>query len=163
MSALHAHPRWAVVIMALVTLQAVAVSARSVQGFHASGRQWPGASNRKALAEALSLIKADLESDAVVAARWPDTVFLHTSRQSVPLTEDDAILLRQFDRAERLRLWIGTVPARPFYLLVRGESEDPQLEDRRQAEALRRTDGMELVPRLATSDGRYEVVRVIRR
>ena len=150
--------------MVLITLEVVAVSARSVQGFHAAGRQWPGASNRRALEEALSLIQSRLEPDAVVAARWPDTVFLYTGRQSVPLTEDDAILLREFDRGDRLRLWIDLVPDRPFYLLVRGKAEDSQLEDRRQAEALGRTGGMKLEPLAATSDGRYELVRsVIRR
>jgi hypothetical protein len=154
--------RFALGVMAVVTLGIMAVSARSVLGFHAAGRQWPGASNRRSLSEALALIHSRLEPDAVIAARWPDTVFLYTGRQSVPLTEDDAILLGRFDQGDRLGLWIDLVPGRPFYLLVRGQTEDGELADRRQAESLSRTSGMRLEPFLTTSDGRYELLRVIR-
>jgi hypothetical protein len=148
--------------LVLATMGIGAVTARSVYGFHASGRQWPGASNRQSLSEALSLVESRLEADAVIAARWPDTVYLYTRRQSVPLTEDDAILLGQFDRADRLRCWMDQVPDRPFYLLIRSQLEDPSLEDRRQAEALASTTGLCVQPFLRTQDGRYEVVRVIR-
>ena len=44
-----------------------------------------------------------------------------------------------------------------------GFAEDPRLEDHRQAEALGWTEGMTLEPLVATSDNRYELVRVIRR
>ena len=84
----------------------------------------------------------------------------HTGRQSVPLTEDDAILVGRYDRGDRLRLWMDQAPDRPFYLLIRGPLEDPSLADRRQADALARTTGVELRPFLRTTDGRYELVRV---
>lgn len=120
------------------------------------------ASSRRSLSEALSLISTRLEPSAVLAARWPETVYLYTGRQGVPLTEDDDILRGRFDRSDRLRLWMDQVPGRPFYLLVRGQLEDPALADRRQAESLARTNGLELQPFAQTSDGRYVLVRVLR-
>lgn len=154
--------RWALMVLVLLTLQVVAVSARSIQIFHAAGRQWPGASHRRSLDEALRTIRSELTPDAVIAARWPDTVYLYTGRQAVPLTEDDDILIGRFEATDRLRRWMDLVPDRPFYLLVRGAGEDPRLEDRRQAEALGTTEGITLQPQETTSDGRYELIRVIR-
>jgi hypothetical protein len=153
----------ALAFLMLLSIGVIAVSARAVQGFHAAGLQWPGASDRRSLTEALALIEDRLEPEAVVAARWPDTVFLETGRQAVPLTEDDAILLGEFDRADRLLRWMDLVSDRPFALLVRGQAEDPKLEDRRQAAALGRNHGIKLLPLGKTHDGRYELVRVIRK
>jgi hypothetical protein len=141
---------------------ASAVTARSIHKFHLAGGQWPGASDRRALAEVLALISNQVEPDAVVAARWPDTVFLHTGRQAVPLTEDDAILRGRFDESDRLRLWMEQVPGKPFYLLLRSALEDLERADLRQAEALAATPGITLRPESRTSDGRYEIVRVVR-
>jgi hypothetical protein len=154
--------RLALGTLTLVTLGSIGVSARAVYGFHSQGRQWPGASNRRSLSEALSLIEARLESDAVIAARWPDTVYLYTGRQAVPLTEDDAILLGQFNCSDRLQLWMDQIPTRPFYLLLRSEIEDPSLADRQQADALARSPGLDLESIAQTSDGRYKVIQVIR-
>jgi hypothetical protein len=148
--------------LVLATIGIGGVAARSAYVFHANGRQWPGASNRRSLSAALALIDTGLEADAVIAARWPDTVSLYTGRQSVPLTEDDAILLGQFDRGDRLRLWMDRVPDRPFYLLIRNHLEDPSLADRRQADALARMTGVDVQSYLGTRDGRYELLRVIR-
>jgi hypothetical protein len=153
----------ALTALVLMSVSVVAVSARAVQGFHSAGRQWPGASDRRSLAEAMALIEARLGRDVVVAARWPDTVFLETGRQAVPLTEDDAILIGQFDATDRLRRWIDLVRDRPFALLVRGQAEDPNLEDRRQVEAAGRIDGIKLVPLGKTLDERYGLVRAVRR
>jgi hypothetical protein len=155
--------RLGLALVILLAIGAIAVSARAVQGFRAAGRQWPGASDRRSLAAALRLIEAHLEPDAVVAARWPDTVFLYTGRQAVPLTEDDAILLGRFDRGDRLLRWMELVPGRAFHLLVRGQAEDASLEDRRQAEALGRIEGVTLEPLVKTEDGRYEIIRAIRK
>jgi hypothetical protein len=152
--------RLALWTLVLTTIGIVSVTARAVHVFHTHGRQWPGASDRRSVSEMLSLIGTRLEPDAVIAARWPDTVFLHTGRLSVPLTEDDAILVGRYDRGDRLRLWMDQAPDRPFYLLIRGPLENPSLADRRQADALARTSGVELRPFLRTSDGRYELVRV---
>jgi len=154
--------RLALGALVVATVGIACVTARSVSGFHFGSRQWPGASSRRSLSEALSLISTRLEPSAVLAARWPETVYLYTGRQGVPLTEDDDILRGRFDRSDRLRLWMDQVPGRPFYLLVRGQLEDPALADRRQAESLARTNGLELQPFAQTSDGRYALVRVLR-
>jgi hypothetical protein len=154
--------RFAVGALLLLCSGNICVNARAVHGFHCQGRQWPGASDRRSLSEALSLIDARLEGDAVIAARWPDTVYLYTGRQAVPLTEDDAILLGQFNRTDRLLLWMDQVPVRPFYLLIRNEVEDPLLADRQQADALARSPGLHLEPIARTSDGRYELTHAIR-
>ena len=152
-------PTFLVVLTVAVAISGV--TARAIWGFHSNARQWPGASDRRSLSEALRLISTRLEPDAVIAARWPDTVFLYTGRQAVPLTEDDQILLGRFDESERLRLWMDQVPRQPFYLLIRSPKEDPSEADRRQAEALGRSPGVHLEPVATTSDGRYELIRVI--
>jgi hypothetical protein len=145
----------------LGVLATMAVTGRGLWVFHSAGGQWPGASDRRALADCLEELRWRLEPTAVVAARWPETVFLYTGRQAVPLTEDDQILLGCYDRSDRLLRWMEASASRPFYLLVRDGVEDPERSDRRQAEALGESPGIELQVSAALGGGRYRLLRVL--
>jgi hypothetical protein len=154
--------RFARMIVILMAIGILAMTSRSLAVFHLSEGQWPGASHRASLSQAFRLIETKLVPEAVVAARWPDAVYLATGRQAVPLTEDDDLLMGRFDRVDRLRLWMDVVPERPFVLLVRGLDEDPAGADRAQARALSSMKGITLGPIAATPDGRYELLGVVR-
>jgi hypothetical protein len=151
--------------LALVVLGNAGVVIRAATIFHSQGRQWPGASHRVSLDEALRLIRDRTEPDAVVAAFWPEMVHLYTGRTAVPLVEDEAVLVGKLGDISRLRLWRDQVVGRPFYLLVRGEDEGgPSGEaDRPQLEALAAEPGIEIREVARTADGRYRLNSVVER
>lgn len=155
--------RLALLGLILAAAGSLSVAARAVSLFHADGRQWRGASHRLSLDEALAGIREETEPDAVIAATWPEAVALATGRQVVPLIEDDDVLTRRYGRRDRLALWMAQVPGRPFYLLVRSESEDPDRVDLRQAEAVASSPELALRPAFRTGDGRYALLRVVPR
>lgn len=148
--------------LALVVAGNASVVLRAASLFHAHGRQWPGASHRQSLSEALQLIRERTEPDAVVAAFWPEMVYLHTGRTVVPLVEDEAVLLNRSGDISRLKLWRDQVPGRPFYLLVRGENEAGASSDLDlpQRAALAAEPGLSIREIARTADGRYRLDRV---
>lgn len=140
--------RAVIVSLALVLASNVSVAARSMTRFHSNGRQWDGASNRVDLACALAYITT-LESNAAIAATWPETVTLYTGRQAFPLIEDDQLMLRTSGDSGRLKLWIELAAGHPCYLLIRNQAEDPSSNDIRQAAHL-------------SSDLRYDLREIFR-
>jgi len=146
--------------LALVVAGNVAVVLRAATLFHAHRGQWPGAPDRASLERALGLIRDRTEPDAVVAAAWPEMVHLHTGRMVVPLVEDEAVLLDRYGDAGRLGLWRGLVPGRPFYVLHRGELEDPRGGDRLQLDAFAADSGASIREVARTPDGRYRISAV---
>jgi uncharacterized protein (TIGR03382 family) len=149
--------------LALVVLGNASVVIRAAFLFHAQGGQWPGASTRSSLDEALGLIRERTEADAVVAAFWPEMVHLRTGRTVVPLVEDEAVLVGRLGDIDRLKLWREQVPGRPFYVLVRGENEagtSPEM-DLAQLGALAAEPGLIVDEVARTRDGRYRLSRVV--
>ena len=161
----HAGPalpcRLAIAALALALLSNFSVAARAVARFHANGRQWDGASHRTELASALARI-AELESDAVVGATWPETVSLYTGRRALPLVEDDQLMLRASGDSRRLKRWLALAGERPCYLLVRNPAEDPAAVDRRQVGDLATDPCYRLRDVYRSSEGRYRIVAVNR-
>ncbi|WP_422927971.1 hypothetical protein [Singulisphaera sp. PoT] len=139
----------------------LSVAGRSVMVFHRSGRQWPGGSTNASLNQALAYLRTRTEADSVVAAYWPETVYLYTARQAVPLLEDDDVVAQRYGRRERLLSWMAEIPGRPFYLLVRSPDEDPKKVDLGQAEALAADPGLERREVYRTPDDRYRVEQVV--
>src|SRR6185312_17072895 len=62
----------------LVVAGNASVVIRAASLFHSQGGQWPGASHRTSLEEALRMIRERTEPGAVIAAFWPEMVHLHT-------------------------------------------------------------------------------------
>jgi hypothetical protein len=151
--------------LTLVVLGNASVVIRAATLFHAHGRQWPGASNRESLDEALQSIRDRTEPDAVIAAFWPEMVHLHTGRTVVPLVEDEAILVGRLGDVARLKLWRDQVPGRPFYVLVRAEDEGGASHefDLPQIDALIAEPDLSVQEVDRTRDGRYRLSRVVRR
>ena len=147
--------------LALVVAGNASVVIRAASLFHSRGRQWPGASHRGSLAEALQLIRERTEPDAVIAAFWPEMVYLHTGRTVVPLIEDDTVLLGRSGDVARLKLWRDQVSRRPFYLLVRGENEGGASSevDLPQLAAFAARPGVTVREVARTADGRYRLNR----
>ena len=149
--------------LALVVAGNVGVVIRAAALFHLQGRQWPGASHRASLDEALGLIRDRTEPDAVIAAFWPEMVHLHTGRTVVPLVEDEAILVNRLGDIARLKLWREQVPGRPFYVLARRENEggaSPEF-DVPQLQALDAEPNLAVFEVARTPDGRYRLSRVL--
>ena len=156
--------RWVVATaLALVVAGNVGVVIRAAALFHIQGRQWPGASHRASLDEALGLIRERTEPDAVVAAFWPEMVNLYTGRTVVPLVEDEALVVGRLGDVDRLKLWRRQVPGRPFYVLVRGENEEGASHeaDIPQLDALASEPGLAVQEVARTIDGRYRLSRVV--
>ncbi len=148
--------------LALVVLGNAGVVLRGASLFHRQGRQWPGASTRASLSEALGLIRERTEPDAVVAAVWPEMVHLYTGRTSVPLAEDEALMHGRAGDVSRLHLWRAQVPGRPFYILARGKEEGGAYSeiDLPQVAAFGAGPGVALAEFARTADGRYLIFRV---
>ncbi len=153
--------RWGFMALMLVCLGIASVAIRSTVLFHTSGHQWPGGSHRDSLDLALTYLRTQTASEAVVAANEPETVFLYTSRQAVPLLEDDDVVAGRLGRRDRLLLWMAEVPGRPFYLLVRGRPQDPQGVDLGQAAALASDPSFDRREVYHTPDHRYCVDRIV--
>jgi hypothetical protein len=136
------------------------VVTRAAALFHSTGGQWPGASHRASLDRALEMVRDRTGPDAVVAAFWPEMVFLHAGRTVVPLVEDEAVMVDRYGDISRLKLWRATVPDRPFYLLTRSREEDPRGADLAQAAALAAEPGAILHEVARTPDGRYRLSRL---
>ena len=151
--------------LALVVLGNASVVIRAASLFHAGGRQWPGGSHRASLDEALRLIRERTGPDAVIAAFWPEMVHLHTGRTVVPLVEDEAILVDRPGDIARLKLWREQVPARPFYVLARGENEGGASHefDLPQLQALAAEPNLTVREVARTLDGRYRLSEVVER
>ena len=159
----HLRRRLVATALALVVAGNASVVIRAASIFHGQGRQWPGASHRASLDEALGLIRERTEPDAVIAAFWPEMVHLHTGRTVVPLVEEEALVVGRLGDIGRLRLWRGQVPGRPFYVLARGEGEEgasPEA-DLPQLDALAAEPGLAVLEVARTADGRYRLCRVV--
>jgi hypothetical protein len=150
-------------VLAVVLAGTLSVTARSVGVYHAGGGTWRGAVERAEVDHALAFVRDRLEPDAIVAGITPELVFLHTGRQSVPIVEDDDVMIGRYGRRDRLELWMAQAPARPFYLLVRGEASDPDRMDLRQAAALAADPGLDIREIYRSPRGRYRVQKVTRR
>jgi hypothetical protein len=149
--------------LALVVVGNAGVVIRAAALFHLQGRQWPGASHRASLDEALGLIRSRTEPDAIIAAFWPEMVNLYTGRMVVPLVEEEALVVGRLGDIDRLKLWRRQVPGRPFYVLVRGENEEgasPEA-DLPQLDALAAEPGLTVQEVARTTDGRYRLSRVV--
>lgn len=155
--------RLAALALALAFAGSLSVAIRSVMVARSGGTHWRGTANLGSLALALEHVRTGLEPDAVVAAGWPETVFLDTGRQAVPLVEDDDVLVGRFGRRDRLLLWMAECRGRPFYLLIRDLAEDPAGIEERQAAALAADPSLVLRPVFRTPDGRYRIEAVTRR
>ncbi|WZO98806.1 hypothetical protein EP7_000397 [Isosphaeraceae bacterium EP7] len=157
-------PRYARVLAAAGLVAVLAGNAtvvlRSAALFHASGRQWPGSSNRVSLGHALELIRRKTEPDAVIAGVWPEMIHLHTGRTVIPLIEDESFLDDHYGDLRRFNLWRNLVPNRPLYLLLRAENEDPKRADLAQSAALAAQPGVSLREVERTTDGRYRLVKI---
>jgi hypothetical protein len=151
--------------LTLVVLGNLAVVSRAAYLFHANGRHWAGASHRASLDEALGLIRERTETDAVVAAVWPEMVYLQTGRTVVPLVEDESILVGRTGDITRLNLWREQLIGRPFYALIRSGDEDmntPKV-DLPPLESLAAEPGLEVLEVARTGDGRYVIYRISER
>ena len=145
-----------------VVLGNSAVVARAVGFYHSHGGQWPGTANRLDLSRALELIRTRTEPDAVIASAWPEMVYLHTGRTSVPLFEDEAVLTGRFGDVSRLRLWRAITGERPFYLLHRSLEQNIEGADDAQIAALTAPgSGLTLQPIVQTTTGLHRISRVV--
>ena len=157
-----ARARLAALAVGLALAGNAAVAGRAVHFFRTHGGQWPGAPDRHDQARALTLIRERTEPDAVIASAWPELVWLHTGRTSVPIFEDEALLTGKFGDVGRLRLWLRQVEGRPFYFLHRAKPEDADLNDDRQVAALTAPgSGLAVRPVAQVPSGHYRISRLV--
>ena len=148
--------------LAIVVACNAAVVVRSVHFFHTHDGQWPGAPDRVDQARILQSIRDLTATDAVIASAWPEMVFLHTGRTSVPIYEDEAILTQRFGDVSRLNLWREVARDRPFYLLHRTVEQDAEHADDFQIAALTAPGtGLTLQPVAQVPSGHYRISRVV--
>ncbi len=112
-----------------------------------------------AIEEALSFLKTQVESDAVIITDFPEMVYLHTGRQAVETRESGA---RDPGSWDNLNRWMARAPGRKFYLL----SPTPDLAsgDRlaQQAASLLAKAPAAVRERFRTSDDKYWIAEVDR-
>lgn len=112
-----------------------------------------------AIEEALSFLKTQVESDAVIIADFPEMVYLHTGRQAVETLEAGA---RDPGSWDNLNRWMARAPGRKFYLLSRPPDLASDDGLARQAPSLLSKAPVAVRERFRTSDHKYWIVDVDR-